>query len=336
MLIEQRRALRLALGLGLTSAIAYGAGWPLPYLVVLLAITLLAAPGPAPGPRAVLLLLIVLGLACLWGITLGTVLTYTPALGLLLALLGIAAASVLGARPALKVPATLFLLANTIIAVIAQQSSAAGLAIAQLIGLAVLVVVPTAHLLQALLPDDGAATAPPGEAAAPRSVRAVRSALVILPPLVAALSDPGRYIMVLMKGAQLAEEADRTARRLLAGEMIGSTLIGCVAAMAMWRTMGLAPGLPLLVLLMTALGLVAGMRLTGATASRFTPAFWQNVMVTAVVLFGGAVTDSGGDDIERKLLLRMGMFVALAVYATVAAQLLDTLWPKRIGAAAAR
>ncbi|MFZ4687600.1 MAG: DUF2955 domain-containing protein [Polymorphobacter sp.] len=326
MTLGARRCLRLAFGVAVAAAVAYGKGWPMGYLVVVLTATLLIVPMPPPGVKPTLMLLVLTLLTCGWGLLLGPVLTYVPVAGVLLMMIGIAGASALATRPATAVVASLVILGNTIVAVVAAQSSAAAVALVLLLVLAVVVGVIIAHIAHALFPEDGAMAPPAPPVLPPGTAQWVglRSALIMLPPMLLALNNPASYIMLLMKGAQLSQQVQATATRDMARELVLSTAVGGGAAMLIWWLLGLWPVLPVLALLFALLALALARPLYGVVATRHRFSFWQNAVVTMIIIIGPAVEDSAnGTDIQRQMLTRIATFMALALYAAVMVHTLD-------------
>jgi hypothetical protein len=319
------RCFRLAFGIGLATFAAYGLALPLGYLLLIVVLALLAQPAPPPAPRIALIVVIATLLTSLYGLLLGPVLTYVPVAGVLLSLAGVAVAVVIGARPGLALIGTLMILSSTIIAVVAAQSSAAAATLVKLLSLVMVGAMAIAHLAHAVFPEPaGAALPAPPPAPANVGRLALRTAIIMAPPLVLALANPGAYIMLLMKGASLAQQAERTAVRRMAGELIGATAVGGVAALLLWNLLQLWPGLLLLCLGMTLAALLMARPLHGAIATRFSPDFWQFALTTLIILIGPAVADSASsDNIQRSMIVRLATFFALAVYAAVAVRLLD-------------
>jgi hypothetical protein len=152
----------------------------------------------------------------------------------------------------------------------------------------------------------------------------LRTAIIMAPPLLLALANPSAYIMLLMKGASLAQQAEATTTRQMARELVGATAMGGVAALLLWNLLQLWPGLLLLSLGMALAALIMARPLYGATPSRFSSDWWQFALTTMIILVGPAVADTASaDNIQRTMVVRLATFIALAVYAAVAAQLLD-------------
>jgi hypothetical protein len=320
------RCFRLSFGIGVATFAAYALAIPLGYLLIIVVLALLANPAPPPPAKGAILLILVTLVTSLFGMLLGPVLTYAPVAGVLLSLSGVALAVVVGQRPGLAVIGTLMIVASTIIAAIAVQSSAAAVMLVKVLVGVMIGAVIIAHLAHALFPE------PPGSAVAPPPPLppgntgwiALRTAVIILPPLLLALSNPASYIMLLIKGASLAQQAESTTTRRMAGEIVGATAVGGIAALMFWNLLQLWPGLLLLTLGMALVGLIMARPLYGAVKSRFSPDFWQFALTTMVILIGPAVADTASaDNIQRLMFVRFLTFLALGVYAAAAVHLLD-------------
>jgi len=336
--LPARRVFRLTLGIALVTFVVYAAAIPVGYLAIVITLVLLPAPGPPPGLKAAVALVAIIAVTMLYGMLLGPVLDYVPVAGVLLALIGVAAAAIFASRPGGAIIGMLVTMSSTVVAVIAAQSSAAAAGIVKVIAMAFVGAIITAQVAHAIFPEDKATPSPPRAAPPPPTALgwiALRSAIIMLPPLVAALTDPGSYIMLLMKGSQLSQQAGEVSARRAAGVLVGSTAMGGAVALALWWLLELWPGLTLLTLGLALAVLLMARPMYGIVASRFPPDWWLNAMVTAVILFGPAVGDTGtGADIERKMLIRLATFIALAFYATFAVQALDRWRPRRLAAKA--
>ena len=64
----------------------------------------------------------------------------------------------------------------------------------------------------------------------------------------------------------------------------------------------------------------------GVLASRFTPSFWQNVLITLFILIGPAVGDTeSGKDPYKASAVRLALFVGVTIYAWLMLVLLEWL-----------
>jgi hypothetical protein len=67
-------------------------------------------------------------------------------------------------------------------------------------------------------------------------------------------------------------------------------------------------------------------------ASRYPPSFWVNVAITTLILLGSAVQDSAdGKDVYQAFAVRMGLFIAVTLYAWLAMSMLERLRDRRRG-----
>jgi hypothetical protein len=331
--LPARRAFRLALAAALATFVVYAAAVPNGYLVIIITLVLVSVPGPPPGLKAAAALVAIIGVTMLYGMLLGPVLTHVPVAGVLLALVGVAAATMLSFRPGGAIISLLVTMSSTVIAVVAAHSSAAAAQIVKVLAMSFVGAIIAGQLVHAVFPEDAAPRpAPPAAPPSPPAARAwiaLRSSIIMLPPLIAALTDPASYIMLLIKGSQLSQQACEVSARRAASVLVGSTAMGGAVALSLWWLLELWPGLTMLTLGVTLAVLLLARPMYGVVASRFPPDWWSNAMVTAMILFGPAVGDTGtGADIQRKMLIRFATFIALALYATLAVRLLD-IWRLR-------
>lgn len=318
------RCFRLAFGVGLATLAAHALALPLGYMLPVVVLALLALPVPPPSAKAALILVLATVSTSLFGLLLGPVLEHVPVAGVLLSLSGVAVAVVIGARPGMAIIGTLMILSSTIIAVVAAQSSAAAVSLVKLLAIVMVGAVAVAHLAHAVFPEPAGAAPSPPPPPANLGWLALRTAIIMLPPLLLALSNPASYIMLLMKGASLAQQAERTATNRMAREMVGATAMGGAAALLLWNLLQLWPGLLLLTLGMTLATLLMARPLFGAVGSRFPADWWQFALLNMIILIGPAVADTASaDNIQRTMLARLATFFALAAYAALAVYLLD-------------
>ena len=130
------------------------------------------------------------------------------------------------------------------------------------------------------------------------------------------LTNPAAYAATIMKSVALGQQASETDVRVAGRELIGSTVLAGLLAVLMWFGLKLSPNLWMFTLwsLLFSLFLVA--KFYGVLASRFTPAFWQNVLVTLFILVGPAVADTeSGKDPYKASAVRICLFLGVTIYA---------------------
>ena len=100
-------------------------------------------------------------------------------------------------------------------------------------------------------------------------------------------------------------------------------LAGCFAIL-FWFALQTSPTLWMFFLWTLVFGGYCAAKIYGAFASRFTPSFWQNAIVTLLILLGPAVQDSAtGKDVYQAFAVRLSLFVGVTVYAWLAIMALE-------------
>ena len=83
-------------------------------------------------------------------------------------------------------------------------------------------------------------------------------------------------------------------------------------------------------------GLYYSGKIYGLIATRFPASFWINVVVTVLILLGPAVQDSAnGKDVYKAFAVRMGLFVAVTLYAWAAVSALEYIRNRRLAVSGA-
>jgi hypothetical protein len=314
-----KAVLRLAIGLGLAVLVAYGLALPVPYAVCVMAVVVLCKPGP-PIPL-------------LKGVVMGVVIAALVAAGVLMvpvlenyALTGVVLTGALlygvffSGRGSAHPLTTILAIALTLIPVagVAEQ------ALAPLIGMTLALGIGTGALVSsashALFPEapvlakEAATPATPSRES--NNWMAVRATLVVMPVFVLALTNPAFYLATIMKAVALGQQACSTSARSAGRELVGSTLMGAWMAALVWFGLLMRPNLWMLMLWMVAAALWAGARLFGVKATSLPSSFWMNALVTMLILLGPAIEDSAaGKDVLSASVIRVGLFVGVALYA---------------------
>jgi hypothetical protein len=318
---RDKAALRLAIGLGLATFIAYGLALPVPYAACVMAVLVLCKPGPPlPLLKAAIVALLFAGLVAA-GILMVPLLEHYAFAGVLLTAVLLFALFFIGQlrKQALT---TVLVLAFTLIPIagVAEQGLVSVLSVALGVGLFVGAVVSAVS--NALFPDPPRPAAAADPAAAPDRDAArwvaLRGTLIVMPVFVLALTNPSLYLAAIMTTVALGQQAGETQARTAGRELVGSTLLGALMALAAWLGLSLWPSLWMLVLWLMAAALWAGSALFGARRTRFRPSFWSNALITALILFGPAIEDSAsGKSVLAGSVMRLSLFVAVAFYAWV-------------------
>jgi Protein of unknown function (DUF2955) len=331
--LAARRSFRLALATSLALAAGYGLGLGIPFFPALFTVLLGAAPAPPPGPRQLPALVLVLCLTLGIGVLLGPLLQRAPLSALLLITLGLYGSSYLGIMRGKAIPSLLLGFGFCVIpaASSVSQALASGVIAAMVVG--AIAAVLCLWLVYPLFPEDpGPAPAPPAPAPVARGHwLSLRATLIVLPTFLLALTNPAAYLPVTVKSLLLGREATEVNLRGATRELIGSTALGGVFAIAVWTCLGLAVELWFFTgwVLLAALFIASGAY--GVLRSRLAPSFWVNTLSTLLILLGSAVQDStNGKDVYTAFAVRLALFLAVAVYAVVAVAVLEQCRTRRL------
>ena len=328
-----QRALRLASGTALCLAVSFGLALPLPFIAPIFALLLLAQLNHPLPFKAGLGLTLMLMLATGSGLLLIPLLRYYPFSGVLLIGLCLFLAFRHGLSGGNGLVTTFLVIGLTMISAAGTADFALALmvinALVQNLLLAVLVL-PLSHWL---FPEPADAPALPAEPTLPAEEVgwvALRATLVVLPAYLLALINPAGYMAIILKSVSLGQQSCTTTARGAARELLGSTLLGGLLAILFWWALGLFVHLWMFFLWMLLVGLLLARKLYRLSPTRQSPGFWQNSLVTMIILLGLSVQDSAnGDDVYSAFALRMGLFIAISLYAWLMVYLLDRYRQRR-------
>ncbi|WP_137928091.1 DUF2955 domain-containing protein [Cupriavidus sp. 2SB] len=321
----QRRALRLAIGAAACLVVSYGLQWPIPFVAPVLAVFVFASMERPLTVRAGVGLALVMLLATGSGLLLVPFLREAPVSGVLMTGLCLFLAFRHGLRGGNMLVST-FLVAG--VTLIAAAGSADGALAVTVIGtltrslLLAVLMLGACHVLvrEPHLSPASHRKAEPHEQA---DWMALRATLVVMPPFLLAMADPAAYLPIIMKAVSLGRQSCTTARGA-ARELVGSTLLGGLLAIAFWLALGLFVHLWMYGLWMALFSLWIARRLFRLHATSMSPGFWLNSLVTMIILLGQSVEDSAtGKDVYQAFLVRMGLFVGVSLYACLMLAVLD-------------
>ena len=324
-----RRTFRLSLVTALSLALAYGLGVQFPFFAPLFAFLLASAPAPPPGLKGLLGLLLVVT------VSLGVGLVLTPLLGKypLSALLIMAAGLYLSAYVGLALGkgrvAMLFTVGFTLIPAAGQLSFSLSSALIQGLLLGITLAVLCQWIVYPFFPEDTAGRVrKPPDIVAPALARwiALRSMIVVLPPVLLAITNPALYMPLILKAVLLGQQVSAVNARALGQRLIGSIFVAGLSAIAFWLALKVWPSLWLFFLLMLLSGMYFAAKLYGTVAGRQPASFWPEVVVNMLILLGPAIEDSAaGRDPYKAFAIRLSLFVVVTVYALAAVALLEWL-----------
>lgn len=322
-----QRAWRLGTGTALCLAASFGLGLPIPFLAPVLAVLLLATLNRPLPFKAGLILALAAMLTTGVGLLLIPVLRYYPITGVLLIGVSLFLAFGFGLRGGNALIMTFMIIGLTMISAagIAEFDLAIMVIGALVKGLILAVLgVTVSHWL---FPDPANAPSPPAASAMPvQEVGrvALRATLIVIPAFLLALIDPASYLPIILKAVSLGQQSSTTTARNAAHELLGSTFMGGLLAVVFWCALSLFVHLWMFFLWMLLFGLLLARKLYALSPTRQTPGFWLNSLVTLIILLGQSVQDSlAGKDVYTAFAVRMGLFIALTLYACLMVYLLD-------------
>ncbi|MDN5848578.1 MAG: DUF2955 domain-containing protein [Nitrococcus sp.] len=333
MAIGAKRTFRLSSVVALSLAFAYGLGLPLPFLAPLFAILLTAAPAPPMRLRGLLGLILVVMITSGVGLLLIPILTEYPLSAVLVIAAGIYLSTLVTVGLGKGLIGTFLAIGFTLIpaAGLVGYSLAVAVIKALLLGIALAIV---CHwIVYPLYPEEAireSRVRSPTVGGGSAYWIALRATLIILPPVLMAFSNPSLYLQTIMKTVLLAQQGSVVSVRAAGRELLGSTFLAGCFAILFWFALKIWPSLWMFFLWMLLFGIYYAGKLYGVIASRFTPSFWQNVVVTMLILLGPAVQDSvAGKDVYKAFAVRFSLFVAVTLYAWITVVALERLRARR-------
>lgn len=323
--LAAKRTFRTATAVALALAAGYALALDLPYLPALFALLLTSSGKPPPG----LVGLAVLALAAMATLGIGVLLVPVfleyPVAGVSASMLGLCWGTLLSLKLAQPALGTLIAMGFTIVPALGTVNDVLAETIVTAIGASIAVAISCQWLTYPVFPEDeGAAAAGGSEASGSEAARAaIRATLLVLPPFLLLLTDPLSFVPVVMFALLFAQQDSASNARAAGRELIASTLLAGLAAIAFWWLLKIDPSLWTFALLTLLFVTVIGGRAFGAVPSAYAAPFWLNVGKTLLILVGPAVSDAAnGKDVYTAFVIRLSLFVAVAIYAWLTLRLL--------------
>jgi hypothetical protein len=327
--VAARRVFRLAFTVALALAFGYALALPVPFLAPLFALLLAAAPAPPIGLKGLagLVLVVLLTLGC--GLLLIPMITHYPVTGVLLVALGLYFSAHVTLNLGRGLVGSLLTVGVTLISAAGSLSYLLAITVIQSLVAGIAVAVFCHWLVYPWFPEDAAPApkaGPKPPAAGSSGWNALRTTLIVLPAYLLVLTNPSAYMAVIMKSVSLSQQGSLVRARDAGRELLDSTFLAGCFAVLFWFALSLAVNLWMFTLWMLLFGVYFAAKLYGVLPSRFPASFWQNTAVTMLILLGPAVQDSAnGKDVYAAFAVRMGLFIAVTLYAWLAIALLERL-----------
>lgn len=335
--VAARRALRLGLSTGLSLGVAYGMGLPLAFLAPVLAFMVGAAPGPPLGVKGLLGLIVVTALTTGIGLLMTPLLMQYAVPAMLLTALGLFVSNYTTVHHGKVLVGALLAVGFTLIPAAGTVSFPLAVIVIQNLVFALAIAIVCQWALYPFFPEDPGprppAPSPPG--ARGSAWTALRATLVVMPPFFVCLVNPQMYMPLIMKTVLLGQQATVVDTRDAGRELLGSTFLAGLFAIAFWFALKLAPTLWMFSLWMALFAVFFAAKLYRVVPTRYPASYWTNVAVTMLILVGPAVADSAdGRDPYKAFAIRMALFVGVAVYAWTAVAALERWRARRARAVA--
>lgn len=326
-----RRAVRLALGTAICTAISFGLNMSIPMIAPVLAVLLMASMNRPLSIKAATGLVLVLLLTTGSGLLLSPLLRDYAFSGVLLIGLCIFLAFRYGIRGGNNLASLFLIIGLTMISAAGTIDFALAAMVIEALAKGMTVVILVMGGCHALFPEPAT---PPVRAPAPAlpiheaNPLALRATLVVLPAFLLTLSDPLGFMPIILKSVSLGRQSCVTAARGAARELVGSTLLGGALAIIFWCALSVWVNLWTFFLWMLLFGLLTARKFYQLSPTRHPPSFWLNTLVTLVILLGQSVQDSiAGKDVYTAFAVRMGLFIAIALYVCLMLQVLTRARP---------
>ncbi len=336
--IEARRTFRLAISVTLSLIAAYGLAMPLPYLAPVLALGLGSALNAPIAAKNLIGLLLVVALCTSIGIGLSPLLINYPVSAILLVALILFLANSIAIGGGKALAGLLLTVGAAMIsaAAVASSALAKGVIVALMTGVTIAVI---SHGLACLLLPELARDTSTGDRAPSDDLQtrtssdtrwlAVRATLILMPAYFMVLVNPSAYMPLILKSANLGQQVSGIDARSVARELLLSTALAGIFAIAFWFVLKVCPSLWFFGLWTLLFLTYIGAKLHGALTSAYSPSFWQGVGIQMFILLGPAVQDSAnGNDVYQAFIVRFSLFLVVTLYAVTAVWLLDG-WRRR-------
>lgn len=331
--IQARRVFRLSLTTALALACGYALALPLPFIAPLFALMLAASPGPPLGVKSLLGLILVVLITLGTGVLLIPLLLHYPLSAVLIVAAGLYFSNYLTVNLGKGLVGALLTVGFTMISAAGLLSDLLATVVIQTLVLGIAIAIACHWVVYPWFPEDSAPAGKPKAAvrgAGQSNWIALRATLIVLPAYLLALANPQAYMPIIMKSVSLGQQGSVGDARHAGRELLGSTLLAGCLAIFFWFLLKLCPSLWMFFLWMLLFGVYLSSKLYGVMASRFPPSFWMNTAVTLLILLGPAVQDSAsGKDVYKAFAVRMGLFVAVTLYAWLAIHALEQLRTRR-------
>lgn len=335
--VGSRRILRLALGTTLSMGFSQLINWPLSFIAAVFTMFILAVPLPAPTLKSGLKFVLALVIPAYFGMLLIPFLMHARWAGIILVILALFGSFYYSARGGSPVMGMFMTLGITLVVTVGSVSPEVmimvinGVAVGAATGIAFVAIahalLPDLPVPQSASSDKKPPPAPPIKPSGPATRRnALRSLAVVLPLVIIFLfvSSSTSYVVVMIKVASMGQQANAEVSRSMGREQLESTLWGGLGALIGFQVMSIWPSLLMFCLLIAIACLLYGSRIFQGPGMHPRGGMWSYALLTMIIILTPAMTGAG--NASAAFYTRMGLFVVIAIYGTIAVAVFDTFW----------
>jgi hypothetical protein len=334
--VAARRILRLAFGTGLCLLFSQVLAWPLSFVAPVLTMFILALPLPAPRLKQGIVFVVALLAPMIGGLALLPFLHHTRWAGIGLVSLALFYSFYFTARGGNPVLGTFLTIGLTVVVTVGSVSTDVLILLIQGLGVCAVVGIAFVWIAHALLPElppdpalagRGKQAPPPKPEPGPAARNALRSLLIVLPLalLFMFMSASPSYTVVMIKVASMGQQASADKSREMGRDLLVSTLLGGFGALVAWQLLGIWTSLVFYVLLVVLAGLVYGRWIFQGPAVHPKFSTVSYGFLTMLVVLAPALT-SGSGDASAAFYARLGLFILIALYGTIAVAVFDAFF----------
>ena len=331
--IQARRIFRLSSVMALSLACAYALALPLPFIAPLFALVLTATPAPPMGPKSLLGLLFVTLITMSIGLLLIPLLMHYPVTAVLLVAIGLYLSFYLTVNRGKALVGAFLTVGFTLISAAGTVAFSLATTVIQSLVFGIALAIVCHWVVYPWFPEDPVQPTKITTDDSPKAQSnwlALRGTMIVLPVYLLALTNPTMYLAIIMKSVALAQQSSLLNARDAGRELLGSTFLGGCFAILFWVLLGISTNLWMFFLWMLLFGVYFSSKIYRLISSRFPASFWLNVAMTLLILLGPAVADSdSGKDVYAAFVVRMGLFIAVTLYAWLAVDFLEYLRMRR-------
>jgi len=326
--VQARRVFRLSLTMALSLAGAYALQLPLPYLAPIFALLFTAPPAPPMGVKKLFGLIVVVMITLGVGLLLIPLLLYYPLSAMLIVAAGLYFSTYLTVNRGKVLFGMLLTIGFTMISAAGTIDFAIAVMVIKALVIDTGIAIACQWIVYPWFPEDTApAQSGPAAAGAVQSNWiALRATLILLPAYLLVLTNPAMYMPIILKSVSLSQQSSEIDLRHAGRELLGSTFLAGLFAILFWFLLDLATNLWMFFWWMLLFGVYFAGKVYRILPGRFPASFWQNVVITLLILLGPAVQDSAnGKDVYAAFAVRMGLFIAVTLYAWLATAVLEQM-----------